>query len=250
MKSPIKSQLSAIVVEDEELAQDLLQSYISKTAWLRCAGVCEDAMQALSLLHEQRVDIIFLDVNLPQMSGMELLKTLQTSINELPAIVLTTAYSDYALESYDLSVVDYLLKPFSFERYIRAVNKATTWLRARNNEAVQPSSFAENTPQSLLIRDRSKEFELPFGEILYCESYGNYVKIHTRTASYMAHQTLKSMEALLPESAFCRIHKTVIVALSAIERLEGNTVVVNNRTFPIGITYNRHVARVLKLSPP
>jgi DNA-binding LytR/AlgR family response regulator len=239
----MKSTLSALIVEDEELAQELLKSYIAKTAWLQCSGVCDDAMQALSVLHERAVttDIIFLDVQMPQMSGLELIRMLQASNYTLPAVILTTAYSDYALESYDLNVVDYLLKPFSFERYLQAVNKATTWLRARNNQAFRQSPLEEKTPQFLLIRDRNKELEIPFEEILYCESYGNYVKIHTRKTSYMTHQTLKSVETLLPKRDFCRIHKTIIVAKQAVEGIWGNSVVVAGREVPIGITYKSQV---------
>ncbi len=243
----MKSNLSALIVEDEELAQELLKSYIAKTAWLQCSGVCDDAMQALSVLHERAVttDIIFLDVQMPQMSGLELIRMLQASNYTLPAVILTTAFSEYALESYDLNVVDYLLKPFSFERYLQAVNKATTWLRARNDKAFQQSPVVETAPQFLLIRDRNKDVEIPFEEILYCESYGNYVKIHTRKTSYMTHQTLKSVEALLPKSNFCRIHKTILVAKQAVESVSGNSVIILGKELPIGITYKSQVLSVL-----
>lgn len=242
----MKTALSALIVEDEELAQDLLQNYIAKTAWVECVGVCDDALEASSVLHSTLVDILFLDVQMPEMSGIDFLKNLQTFHTILPAIILTTAYSDYALESYNLNVVDYCLKPFSFERYLQAVNKATSWLRGRKTNELLPDLPPETAARELFIKDRKGEITIDFDDIIFCESFGNYVKIHTCKNWYLTHQTLKSIEAMLPKTDFCRIHKTTIVAKRAVESILGNTVVVGGRKMPIGITYKHQVLSVLQ----
>jgi DNA-binding LytR/AlgR family response regulator len=242
----MRTTLSALIVEDEELAQDLMQSYISKTAWVECVGVCVDALEALSVLHSTPIDILFLDVQMPEMSGIDFLKTLPTLHKNLPAVILTTAYSHYALASYDLNVVDYCLKPFSFERYVQAVNKAATWLRGRNAHEQSLGSLPQIPHRELLIKDRKGEVTIDFDDIVYCESFGNYVKIHTRKDWYITHQTLKSIEDLLPKTDFCRIHKTTIVAKRAVESILGNTVVIGGRGIPIGITYKHQVLSVLR----
>lgn len=242
----MKSVFSALIIEDEELAQDLLKSYIRKTAHLECVGVCDDALQGSSVLRSTTIDILFLDVQMPELSGINFLKTLHTPHIHLPAVILTTAYSDYALESYDLNVADYCLKPFSFERYLQAVNKATTWLRGRNAHEQSSVSPPQAPHRELFIKDRKGEVTIDFDDIVYCESFGNYVKIHTHKDWYLTHQTLKSIEDLLPKTDFCRIHKTTIVAKRAVESILGNTVVIEGRGIPIGITYKHQVLSVLR----
>lgn len=240
----METTFNALVVEDEELAQELLQSYIAKTPWIECVGVCDNAMQASSLLHAQtKVDIIFLDIHLPEMSGLEFLRVLDSLRTPAPAVILSTAHSEYALDGYELGVVDYLLKPFSFDRYMRAINKATTLLRAAGeprHEAVQ------SIPQDMfvMVKERKGEVPVPYGEILFLESFGNYVKIHTAKRWYTVHRTLKSFEEILPTDDFFRIHKTTIVAKKAIQDVKDNVVYIGNHTLPIGITY-RHEAKNL-----
>jgi DNA-binding LytR/AlgR family response regulator len=242
----MKSVFSALIIEDEELAQDLLKSYIRKTAHLECVGVCDDALQGSSVLRSTPIDILFLDVQMPELSGINFLKTLQTPHIHLPAVILTTAHGDYALESYDLNVVDYCLKPFSFERYLQAVNKATTWLRGRRENEYLSGVAPQAAERELHIKDRKGEMVLAFKDIIICESFGNYVKIHTRKGWHISHQTLKSLEELLPKADFCRIHKTTIVAKQAVEGILGNSLVVAGKELPIGITYKSQVLSVLQ----
>lgn len=238
----MENSARVLIVEDEELAQQLLASYIGKTPYVELAGVCSDAAEALAFLREQSVDVVFLDVKMPEMSGMEFLRLLRSSASAspLPSAILTTAFTEYAVEGYELDVVDYLLKPFSFERYLQAVNKALQQRAVR-----QTADSNTELSGTLTVRDKHRELRIPLDAILFLRSYGNYTKVHTRERVFIAGESLKYFESTLPPRHFCRIHKGTIVARRYVERVEGNVLVVAGHELGIGITYKTLVASML-----
>ncbi len=247
----MENSARVLIVEDEELAQQLLANYIGRTPYLELVGVCGDAPEALAFLRSNSVDVMFLDVKMPEMSGMELLRLLRSSAS-LPALppttILTTAFTGYAVESYELDVVDYLLKPFSFERYLHAVNKALQ-LRYAHRSATDTPSTAD-LEGGITVRDKYREHHVPLDAILFFRSYGNYTKVHTRDRVFIAGESLKYFEGTLPPQHFCRIHKGTIVARRFVERLDGNSLVLAGHVLSIGITYKTLVASMLSGSHP
>lgn len=214
-----------IIIDDEPAAQQVLQQYIADVPGLLLTGTCSDALEAVDHLQEQPVDLLFLDINLPRLSGISFLKALPHH----PAVILTTAYEEYALQGYELDVVDYLLKPFSFERFLRAVAKV---LQAPGRDAADTH---------LTVRADRKTYRLPCADILYIESTGDYVTIHTADQKITAYNTLKGLQEKLPSDLFLRIHKSYIISLAQLEYLEGNTVTVGGTHLPIGTTYQQTV---------
>ncbi|PWN06806.1 LytR/AlgR family response regulator transcription factor [Rhodohalobacter mucosus] len=217
--------MTCLIVDDEPVAREILENYIADTPGLTLLASCSSGMSAFQLLKTEHPDILFLDVKMPGLSGMELLRTLEKP----PVVILTTAYPDYALEGYDLSVTDYLLKPFSFERFLKAVQKAENKLTG--------SSDTENV---LMIRADKKTWPVKMADILLVESAGDYVTIHTKERKITAHGTLKQMEDQLSPN-FQRVHKSWIVSRNAIEYMEGNTLMVHGFQIPIGKTYREPV---------
>ena len=214
--------MRCVIIDDEPAARDVLQKYISDTPELELTGVCRDALEGRQLLKEKEVDLIFLDVEMPRLSGIDFLKSLTVN----PKVILTTAYSEYALEGYELDVIDYLLKPFSFERFLKAVDKATT----KKKSEVEEDSF-------ISIKADGKLYRIGFDEILFVEGKGDYLTVHTNTRKLTFNQTMKSFLEQLPSSSFSRIHKSYIVSLPKVEYLEGNMASIDGKKLPIGNTY-------------
>ncbi len=229
-------QIKCLIVDDEALAQDVIEKYISSIPTLSLAGKCDNAVEAISFLHDNHVDLLFLDLNMPELSGLDMLKTL----NHPPKVILTTAHSEYALESYEYGVVDYLLKPIKLERFIKAVNKVagTFENKLTANEAVKPG---EN--QFIFIKEDQTNYRLYFNDIIYIEAYGNYLKVHTKEKVYIIRDTMHDMESRLPEKLFIRIHKSYIVSLSRISSISGNRVFINEREIPIGEMYKMELKK-------
>ena len=212
--------MKCLLVDDEPVAREILRTYITDLPTLELAGECEDAMQALEFLQQHSVDLILLDINMPKLSGIGFLKSLQNP----PPVILTTAYSEYALESYELDVVDYLLKPFSFERFLKAIQKVS------HKDSTQ-------TAPALIIKTDGRTFRIPHSDILFIESAGDYVIIHTKDENFTVYKRLKVYQEQLPDSQFIRIHKSYIISLSAVEFLEGNQVSIGEKLLPIGKTF-------------
>jgi DNA-binding LytR/AlgR family response regulator len=232
---PMKS--NCVIVEDEPLARNLLVEYVRKVPTLNLIEACSSAITALEVLRKNSVDILFLDVQMPELTGISLLKVL----HKRPLVIMTTAYSEYALEGYELDVVDYLLKPITFERFLRAVDKATLRLQA------QPGVPVAQTPQPIVtaeqpfvfVKDGTKLVKVVFDDILYVEGLKDYVTIHTKTQKIVSLQRLKTLEDQLPSDKFIRIHNSFIVALNAIDVVHKNNVQVRNAMLPIGETYKK-----------
>ena len=211
--------IRCLIVEDEPIARDVLRRYISDTPGIILVGECFNAVDALTFLEENTVDVLFLDVQMPKLSGIRFLKT-----NSHPVeVILTTAYSEFALEGYELDVMDYLLKPFSFERFLRAVQKAKNVL-----------SKKEESERTLSIKSDGKIYKVLIKDILFAESNGDYTTLHCEHKKLTYYGTLKALEEKICGEHILRVHKSYVVNLKKIDFLEGNTISINKKSIPIG----------------
>lgn len=230
--------LKCIIVEDETLAQDVIRNHLARLGGLELLGVFRTAPEAVPLLESGEVDILFLDIRLPGMSGLHFLRTL----TDPPLVVLTTAYAEYALESYEFNVIDYLLKPISFERFAKAVNKILDGRLYPAPPAGQSTSGASDQPavpagDHIFIKSNSKFFRVSFTEILYVQGMKDYLKIHTPDFTLITHQTMNDLEKLLPPRLFIRVHRSYLVAVRQIRSIYGNTIELGKVEIPIGVNY-------------
>lgn len=222
--------INCLIVDDEVLAQDVIEKYITNIPTLKLAGKCDSGVEAISFLHNNHVDLIFLDLNMPELSGLDMLKTLTNP----PKVILTTAYSEYALESYEYGVVDYLLKPIKLERFIKAVNKVVEQFQETDSD---DNTSPETKSQTIFIKEDQVTYQLNLDDILSVEAYGNYLKIHSLEKIYVIRDTMHEMEQKLPEEQFMRIHKSYIISLSKIESISGNRVYIHKQEIPVGEMY-------------
>ncbi|THH39343.1 LytR/AlgR family response regulator transcription factor [Neolewinella litorea] len=238
------SVLNCLIVDDEELARRLVRAYCDRLPGLRVIGEAPNPVAALPLLRETTVDLLFLDIQMPEMIGLDFLRTLRRR----PAVVLTTAYSEYALEGFDLDVADYLLKPFGFERFVRAVGKARDhrFAASYGTGAPPPPNAMTESPTYQVVRADRKVYRIPHAEILYVESLREYVAYHTSRGRTVALGSLRQLEEELPAN-FLRVHKSFIVAADKVEVLEGNQLLVGQARIPIGGSYREAVK--LRLFP-
>lgn len=231
---------TCIIVDDERPALKLLTAYISKLPHIKLVAACEDALQALAALQEHTVDILFLDIQMPGFTGLELMKVLK----EKPQIILTTAYREYAVEGFALDATDYLVKPFSFERFTQAVNKAIEQIKLRrvgSTPIVVNSAQVEAPiqPDHFFARTHHKLEKVAFDDVHYVESLREYAAIHTSDKRYVVSQTMRKIETELPADRFIRVHRTYIVALAHIDEIFGNTIVIQGKEIPIGGSYKQ-----------
>lgn len=222
------SNIRCIIVEDEPLAVKVLMDYIAQVPFLELQGTFKDAILATDYLRDHSVDLIFLDIHLPKLKGMAFLKTL----THPPAVIITTAYHQYAVEGFDLNVTDYLLKPFEFERFLVAVNKVKTAQHPKR-EAVEST----NPKDHLFLNVQKKKVKILFSDILYIESQREYIKIVTIKGDYLSKMSTHEIEALLPPHLFKRIHRSYIVSLARIDSYTAEMVEVNGIQLPIGRDY-------------
>ena len=231
--------INCIIVDDEPIARDILRTYIAQVPYLNLVGECSDAFEAMQLLNRQPVDLVVLDINMPRLSGLDMLRTLK----KYPAIVITSAYSDYALEGFELSVTDYLLKPFSFPRFVQATEK----VHQQRQPAGQPAAAAAptSTEDFIMVKADKKLTKVFFNELTHVEAYGNYIFIHAGPNRIMSKQTLTQFEEQLPPAQFVRIHKSYIVSLKAVKFLEGNELSIGVKKLPVGKVYREDLLRRL-----
>ena len=222
--------ISCLIVDDEPLARNLLSDYAKKIPSLELFGTCEGPLQALEFLRNTPVDLLFLDIQMPEITGIGLLKVLPKK----PMVIFTTAYSEYALDGYELDVVDYLLKPISFERFLKAVNKVQSRLTSN-----QPAAITQTADDFIFVKDGTKLVKIMVNDILYIEGLKDYVTIHTKTQKVISLQRLKSMEEQLPASLFVRIHNSFIVSLRAITSVHKNEVEIGPAFLPVGETFKK-----------
>jgi two-component system, LytTR family, response regulator len=224
--------IKCIIVEDEPLAVKVLAGYIANIPFLQLEGSFKDAILATEYLHDHSVDLIFLDIHLPKLKGMAFLKTLEHP----PAVIITTAYHQYAVEGFELNVTDYLLKPIEFERFLAAVNKVKKALSTVTSEEA-----AIDGKGHLFVNVQKKKVKILFSEIVYIESQREYVKIVTTRKEYVSKMSTHEIESLLPPQQFKRIHRSFIIALSKIDSYTTEEVEVNGVSLPIGREYRNVV---------
>ena len=228
------SKIECIIIEDEPLAAKVLADYIAQVPFLDLRGTFRNALLALDFLREHTTGLIFLDIHLPKLKGMDFLKTLVSP----PAVIVTTAYHQYAVEGFDLNVTDYLLKPFSFERFLVAVNKVQSAQR-------KPSEPTEMEKRDFIfLHVQKKKVKIRFTEILYIESQKEYIKIVTTDKQHIAKMSTHEIERLLPPDQFTRIHRSYIVSIARIESYTAEEVEVNGVSIPIGREYKGILERL------
>ena len=227
-------QLNCLIVDDEPLSQDVIADYVSACPELILKGICNDALEAGAMLKKENIDLLFLDINMPRLSGISFVKTLK----DAPVFVFVSAYSEYAIEGFDVDAADYLLKPVSFERFRVAVNKVLERFSIKNNIAL-PTGH-------IMVRADKKSYKIDFSDILYLEAQGDYVKFVTHERTVLVHGKLKEILLQLPESQFERIHKSYIISLSKIDYVEGNLAKVGNHKVPVSLSYKDQLLKKLK----
>ena len=230
------SLYNCIIVEDEPLAVEILEDYIREIPFLQLKKVCNDAFAALEVLKEGHIHLMFLDLHLPKLKGLDFLKTLQHP----PAVIITTAYHEYALTSYEYNVLDYLLKPIEFSRFLTAVNK----LKPLENPV--PIMEVVTDRQHLFFNVNKKMVKVYLDEIRYIESVREYVRINTTTTTLVTKMPISQLEELIPKSQFVRIHRSFIVALDKIDAFSASWVEINDIELPIGRSYKELVATMLR----
>lgn len=217
-------KLRAIIVEDEPLAREGLRSYVNEVGFIELCALCENALEANTALMEIKPDLMFLDIQMPKLTGIDFLKTLSAP----PMVVFTTAYPNYAIQGFELDVVDYLVKPYPFDRFMKAVNKARELQLFKSKKADQ-----QVASDHLFVKSDNRYERINYADIAYIEGMENYVSIYTSNARIITMMTMKSMEEQLPAAKFLRIHKTYIVAIDKVKAVDGNQVDIGSKKLPI-----------------
>ncbi len=234
-------KLKCIIVDDEPLAIRIIEKHIDLIQDIEIAGRCENAIEAFELIQHQKVDLMFLDIQMPELTGIDFLKTMQNP----PKVIITTAYREYALEGYELDVVDYLLKPISFERFLKAIQKVYRKIDpdvALHHKIVHSPS---QNDEFLLVKVRNKLVKVLLQDILYIENLKDYIRIKTIEKEVITKMLISDMEKTLPENDFLRIHRSYIVSLNKIESFSPNSVEVKDFEIPIGRSYKTVVLKKL-----
>lgn len=230
---------NCIIVDDEPLAIDVIRDYISKVPQLSLVTTCADPLDAFRVLNQEKIDLIFLDIEMPEINGIQLLK----SLSNPPSIILTTAYRDYAIESYEVEVVDYLLKPISFDRFFKGVAK---FLRQRSANQVQAEPQHSNVERGFMfIYSDKKNVKVFFDDILYVESIKDYVRVHTTRSNVISKSTISAYEDLLP-ATFLRVHRSYIINTTKITAFTKHDIEIDKKEIPIGVSYKKAVFASLK----
>ncbi|MBO9730656.1 MAG: response regulator transcription factor [Chitinophaga sp.] len=241
--------ITCLVVDDEPFARDLMENYIGRVPYLRPVAFCENAFDAINELQRQPVDLLFSDIQMPNINGIEMIR----SLSNPPFVIFTTASRDHAIAGFELDAVDYLVKPISFERFLKAVNKARNHMGQRQqqqpavvSEPVKPKTAPTN---HLFVKDNNKLTKILFDDIYYVEGMKDYIKIVCRDKNIITYMRMKVMEDLLPADQFMRIHKSYIIRLQAIKSIMGNTVeVVNGQTVIISKSSRQELKRLLGIA--
>ena len=235
------------IIDDEYLARQYMRDYVAKIPYLQLEGDYNTPMKAMEALHHGKVELLFLDIQMPEISGLDFLRSLE----KRPYVILTTAYKEFALEGYELEVTDYLLKPFSFDRFLKAVNKVYNAINQRAQSIPSEASAQQQTDfkkDYLVIRADRKYYKINYEDLIYIEGQKAYVTFHSENNKRItALASLKDLEEKLPAGQFIRIHKSYIVSLKKIDALEGNQLEVAGEKLPVGNYYRHQVARVFGL---
>lgn len=229
------STLTSIIVDDEELSRNIIQNFVDKSENLESLAQCEDGIQASNFLARREIDLIFLDIEMPEMSGMDLIK----SLNKPPMVILVTSKKEHAIEAFEYNVVDYILKPFDYPRFAKAVGKARDLFR-RNNES-------QDDDADLYVKVDSRLVKIKASDVYWIEALGDYIVINTADSKYIVHNTMKGIESKLSPDRFLRVHRSYIVRLDRIETLDESVIVIKQKIIPIGGTYKSRLMNRLNM---
>lgn len=224
-------EFNCIIVDDEPAAQRVIESYLSNISNVKIINKCTNAFEAISIIEKQKVDLIFLDINMPGISGIDFLKSLRNP----PQVIITTAYRDYAVEGFELEVVDYLKKPFSFDRFFKAIQRVEEKLKLLSSDK------GSNLQDHIFIKTDKKHQKIDYKDLLFIESMGDYCKFITTANVYLSYVTLKKLITLLPDE-FLRVHKSFIVHFKKVDSVEGNILKLGEHSIPIGYSYKKHIS--------
>ena len=227
-----------LIIDDEPIAHRIIEGYCAELPHLQKIGNAYNAFEASAIVTQQAVDLVFLDLNMPKITGYEWLKTLP----QPPKIIVTTAYKEYAVEGYELDIADYLLKPFSFSRFLKAINKVS---QVETTSSVQPTSTSSVQNSRFFLKGDKKHHQINTADILFVEAYGNYSKIYLTEEMIISHEKISTLETLLAKENFLRVHKSFIVATDKIKLIQGNQIFIQDHKVPIGQTYRSKVNDLL-----
>lgn len=228
-------KIDCLIIEDEPSSQNVLKKYISDINSLNLILICNNAMEALEILNSnQNIDLIFLDINMPKISGLSFYKSLQTP----PEVIFTTAYPQYAVEGFEVNAIDYLLKPFSFERFLTSINKATRIINS-SQEIISEKSF-------IFIKADKKTHKIKIDQILFIEAFGDYVKIHLENSFLLTYNRFSNFLDQLPQNKFIQTHKSFAIAIDKVQSIESNQITIQKHLIPIGQKYRNSFLKELR----
>jgi len=230
--------LKFIIIDDEPLAHEIIEEFCSMLPHLQLEKNCYNAMEAMQYLNENSVDFMFLDINMPKLRGLDFLRTLTNP----PKTIITTAYKEHAIEGFELNVVDYILKPFRFDRLVKAVNKVS---EIQTTKTIVKEVSTEATATRFFVKGDKKHHQIDLSDLLYIEAYGNYTKLFLKDEMIVSHEKISHYEDMLTDGNFLRVHKSFIVAINKIKFIEGNRILINEHKVPIGQTYKNAVTKLL-----
>ena len=230
--------LKYLIIDDEPLAHEIIEEFCSMLPHVQLEKNCYNAMEAMQYLNENTVDFMFLDINMPKLRGLDFLRTL----TKPPKTIITTAYKEHALEGFELNVIDYILKPFSFDRLVKAVNKVS---ETQTTKTIIKEVSSETTSTRFFVKGDKKHHQIDLSDLLYIEAYGNYTKLFLKDEMIVSHEKISHYESILNNDDFLRVHKSFIVAINKIKFIEGNRILIGEHKIPIGQTYKSEINRLL-----
>ena len=231
-------KIKCIIIDDEKLAADVIEKHLQEFPIMDLIGIYSSPMEALNSIEKDKVDVVFLDINMPKMNGLDFIKNIESSTN----FIITTAYREFAVESYDLDVLDYLVKPIPFTRFLKSINKVSQKIYS-DKKIDQESNQTDKS--FIFLKVDKKLLRVKFEDIFHIESLKDYIKVFTRTGDFLVHKSLTGITEELPKNQFLRIHRSFTVALDKIDALEGNSVLITNKRIPIGRKYINHAKSVI-----
>jgi len=231
--------ITYLIIDDEYIAHDIIKGYCDLLPNMQLMKNCYDALEAIEYLNSHKVDLIFLDLNMPKLKGFEFLKTLSSQ----PKVIVTTAYKEFALEGYELNISDYLLKPFSFERFLKGINKAVSTSNKTTQSVILEKDARSN---SIFLRSNNKYIQVTINTIQYIEAAGNYTKVVTSKETITIREKISDVLELLNDINFIQVHKSFVVSKKHIQSIEGNRIFISENVIPIGKMYKRNVIELLK----
>jgi DNA-binding LytR/AlgR family response regulator len=236
-------KIRCLIVDDEPLAQDILETYVNKVPDLELVAKCPNAVEARSVLRDEAIDLLFLDIQMPEITGLDFMR----SLNNPPAVIFTTAYANYAVEGFNLDAVDYLLKPISFDRFLKAVNKVDNRISSEGKQKSKES--ASNEPDDyVFVKTDKKMVKIKYKEIQYIEGLKDYVMIYTEEGRHVTLMTMKSLQEQLPDRMFKRVHKSYIISVDKINAVVGQMVEIEDagKLIPVGNSYKEEFFKIIE----